>query len=302
MLKTCLTYALATRPQFFTAVIIPALLGTVIAYKTQGQINGLYFIITMAALLLCHGSINILNDYYDHKNGTDEINEDRLSPFTGGSRVIQEGKLTPRQMLNFGIGLSLAALALGLYLTYELGYIILLFGAVGLSTGVLYSSSFVFLASRGWGEFFVWLNFGVLTTQGAYYVQTGAFSKEVFVASLPVAFLITAVLFINEFPDYNADKKSGKTNLVVRLGKKRARLGLPILMVLAFVSILVGIKYGYLPKASLIALLGSITGEYAIFRALRYYDSPKLLPAIKATIATHFLTGILLIGSYFIVF
>lgn len=302
MLKKLLTYFLATRPQFFTAVIIPALLGTAIAYKDIGHISEIYLTITVVALLLCHGSINILNDYYDHKNGTDVINEERLSPFTGGSRVIQDGKLNPSEMFRFGSILAALAIGLGLYLAYEIGYVIIILGLIGISTGILYSSPFVFLASRGLGEFFVWLNFGVLTTVGSYYVQTGTFSIDVFVASLPIAFLITAVLFINEFPDYSADKKCGKTNLIVRLGKKRARLGVPILIVSAFISLLIGIKYGYLPTGSLIALIGSITGEYAIFRTLRYYDSPKLLPAIKATIVTHMLTGVLLIASYFIQF
>ena len=91
------TYLLATRPQFFTAVIIPAILGTAIAFKVTSEFNGLYFTITLATLLLCHGSINILNDYFDHKNGTDEINTERLSPFTGGSRVIQDKILTPKE-------------------------------------------------------------------------------------------------------------------------------------------------------------------------------------------------------------
>lgn len=295
------TYFLATRPQFFTAVIIPATLGTAIAFKTTHQFNGLYFTITIATLLLCHGSINILNDYFDHKNGTDEINTERLSPFTGGSRVIQDNILSAKAMLNFGIIITVLAIIFGIYLIYELGSVILIFGIIGLSTGILYSSPFIFLASRGLGEFFVWLNFGVLTTTGAYYVQTQTISKEAFIASLPVAFLITAVLFINEFPDYTADKVAGKTNLVVRIGKEKARFCMPLLMASTYISLISGVIYHILPLISLIALLGAPIGLFSAFQTLKYSgQTPLLEPAIKATIGVHFLTGLLLIISYLI--
>lgn len=59
-------------------------------------------------------------------------------------------------------------------------------------------------------------------TLGAYFVQTGMLNAEPLLASFPVSLLITAILYINEFPDYLADKTVGRRTLVVRLGRAKA--------------------------------------------------------------------------------
>jgi len=294
-------YIKALRAQFFTAVLIPCLLGTAIAYSDRGEFKSLYFTITLLSLLLAHGAINAFNDYYDHLNGTDENNTGRLSPFTGGSRIIQDSLLTPKEMKNFALILTALATLGGIYLTYEIGYVVFLIALLGIMAGILYSSPFMFLSSLGLGEFFVFLSFGPLTLLGSYYVQAQNFSLSALIASLPIGFLIASVLYINQFPDYDADKEAGKTNLVVRLGKKTARYGIFILMAFTYLSIILGVIYGYLPFLSLIALFGAIFGGYSAFSLLfNYNNTPKLANPIKATIVAHFLTGLLLTVSYFL--
>lgn len=291
-----MTYFLAMRPQFFPAVVIPVCLGATVAWHYEGIFHLRYFVLTLLAGILYHGGINVLNDYFDYLNGTDNINTTRLTPFTGGSRMIQEGSLTPRKTYLLGFTLLMVGTAIGLYLSYERGYKLLYIGVVGILSGYFYSAPPLFLAGRGLGEFLVGINFGILTVIGSYYVQTSAISLEAVFASLPLSFLIAALLYINEFPDYEADKAVGKNHLVVRLGKEGARKGFILLMIGAYGSIIIGVSLGYLPGITLLALTPGVFGIKAARGLYNNYDKiGELLPSIKATIATHSVTGVLLI-------
>ena len=88
------------------------------------------------------------------------------------------------------------------------------------------------LVFRGTEELFIGLDFGILLTVGAFYVQTGFFALEPLIASLPIALLVAAILYINEFQDYKADVKAGKNYLVARTGKRRAHVGFGIMVLM----------------------------------------------------------------------
>jgi hypothetical protein len=96
------------RAPFFTATVVPILLGAVIAWARADTFHWGYFLLTMAGGLLLHIGANVANDYFDHLSGADEMNVEFVRPFTGGSRMIQEGLLTPKAVLTG----ALAALAL----------------------------------------------------------------------------------------------------------------------------------------------------------------------------------------------
>jgi len=136
-------------------------------------------------------------------------------------------------------------------------------------------------------------------TFGAFYVQAGSFSWHPIIASLPVAFLITAVLYINEFQDYKADKAVGKNHLVVRLGKQKAVFGYMFIMFLTYISLVVGVVTDTLPPMSLIGLLTLPLAFKSIKVALNFYDdSVKLTAANATTIMNHLITGLLITLSY----
>lgn len=289
-------YFLATRPQFFPAVVVPVCLGATVAWHHEGIFHLRYLIFTLLAAILYHGGINALNDYFDYLNGTDNINTIRLTPFTGGSRMIQEGLLTPKKTYLLGFTLLMIGTAIGLYLSYERGYKLLYIGVIGLFSGYFYSAPPLFLAGRGLGEFLVGINFGILTVIGSYYVQIGNISLEAVFASLPLSFLIAALLYINEFPDYEADKAVGKNHLVVRLGKARARYGFILLIIGAYGSLILGVSLGHLPPVALLTLASTVFGIKAARGLYKNFDKTReLIPYIKATIATHSATGIILI-------
>jgi len=289
------------RAPFFTASIIPILLGAAVAYYIFNTIDWGYFILTLIGGIFLHAGANVINDYFDHLTQNDELNKEFVRPFTGGSRIIQNQLMTPREVLIEGIVCLTIGSAIGLYLSFKLGWVILLLGIIGVFSAVFYVEPKVNLVGRGIGEFFIGLNFGVLMTFGAFYVQAGQFSWIPIIASLPVAILIAAVLYINEFQDTTADRAVGKNHLVVRLGKKRAISGYILMMLLTYLVVVVGVVTDSLPPITLVSLLTVPIALNAIKIAKQNYDdNQKLAPANASTIMVHLFTGLLLTVGFFI--
>jgi 1,4-dihydroxy-2-naphthoate octaprenyltransferase len=292
-------YILATRPQFFAAIVLPVALGASAAWHYSSVFSPGLFAISLLAGVLYHAGINVFNDYFDYLNGSDNINKGALPPFTGGSRMIQRGLMGLKETLFLGTVLLAAGSLVGLYLAYTTGWVLVLVGLVGLFSGLFYTAPPLFLAGRGFGEFLVGLNFGVLSVAGSYYVQTGGFRWEVVVISLPLSFLIAAILYINEFPDYEADRLAGKHNLVVRIGPRKGRWGLVAILGGAYLSLIAGTALGSLTPFSLLALASVIfawKGAKGLIK--EYKGGERLLPYMKSIIMAHLTTGILLVAAH----
>lgn len=213
--------------------------------------------------------------------------------------MIQEGLLKPRDVLIGSLILLTAASIIGIYLTFIRGYFILLLGIVGIFSGFFYTAPPFRMAHVGLGELLVGLNFGILMTLGSYYVQTGSFNIEPVLASVPVALLITAVLYINQFQDYAADKAVGKNNLVVMLGKKRARIGYVILILTTYIWILVTVILRNISPFTALSLLTVPIAVGAIKTLLANYDRiEELAPANAGTIMLHASLGLILSVAY----
>lgn len=291
-------YFLCTRPQFFLAVIIPVALGASSAWETDVVFNLPHFALSLAAAVFFHAGINVMNDYFDFRNGADNANVGALRPFTGGSGFIQRGLISPRATIVFAAFLLGAGSLLGLYLAYNTTWALVIIGSVGLLSGVFYSAPPLFLAGRGLGEITVGVNLGVLTVLGSYMVQTGHPALTPVVAALSVSFLISALLYVNEFPDYEADRRAGKRTLVVRLGPRKARYVLLAYVALAYSSIILGATLGLIPLLSLGALVSLVFALAAVRGLIRHYrGGPELVPSIKAIILAHASTGLILITA-----
>jgi 1,4-dihydroxy-2-naphthoate octaprenyltransferase len=242
------------------------------------------------------------NDYFDHLAGTDEINRE-LTPFSGGSRVIQDGTFGARQVLIVSTVCYLVGAAIGVYLAWARGWTILWLGLIGVFLALFHNAPPVNLYSRapGLGELAVGLGFGPVTVLGAYYVQAQQLSLKALWASIPVGLLIAAVLYINEFPDYQADRAVGKKTLAVVLGRKRAVWGYVALLIAVYLVVVVGVALRIIPLTALLALLTIPLAYRGIQGALRFHsDTPKLIPTNAATIQIHLLTGLLLCVGYVI--
>ncbi|MEE8413459.1 MAG: 1,4-dihydroxy-2-naphthoate octaprenyltransferase [Dehalococcoidales bacterium] len=285
----------AIRVPFLTASTVPVLLGTAIAWFTTGNLYWSFFLLTLLAGLLIHMGANVINDYSDHRSGNDEVNREFVRPFSGGSRVIQLGLLTPLEVLTGALLFFALSAAIGFYLAWARGSLILILGAIGLISGLFYTGGPFNWAKRGIGELLVGLNFGVLMTLGAYYVQAQSFNWLPVIAAIPVSLLIAAVLYINEFPDYTADKQVGKNTLVVRLGKNRAVVLYGVVMLGVYLVIGAMVITGALPLTALMGLITLPLAIKAIQHARRNYsNSFDLIPANALTVTVHLATGLLL--------
>jgi 1,4-dihydroxy-2-naphthoate polyprenyltransferase len=291
----------AIRAPFLTATIIPVLVGSAVAWAHVGAgFSWRYFSLALVGAVLFHIGTNTANDYFDHRSGADRINP-TPGPFNGGSRVIQRGLVRPRTVGAIAASAFVLGSAIGIYLVVTRGVDLLWLGLAGFALAVSYTMPPVSLASRGLGELATALGFGPIMVLGAYYVQAGHYALEPFVASLPIAALIAAVLYINEFPDYLGDKMAGKRTLVVRLGLERARAGYYVLVLGAFASVLVGVGVGVLPAPALLVLLAAPLAwkAHRVFRE-NYQDPYKLIPANAYTVFLHLGAGALLLAGYMI--
>jgi len=289
------------RAPFFTASIIPVLLGTAIAWSETGTMRWLYFVLALLGGVLLHAGANVSNDYFDHKSKNDEVNTDYIRPFTGGSRMIQKGLMTPREVLTESFVCYFLALCIGIFLYIKLGTVILWLGLIGAFSGFFYTAPPFRIVARGLGEIIIALNFGVLLTLGAYFVQTGTLSWIPVVVSLPIALLVAGILYINEFPDYRADKEVGKDHLVVRLGRKSAAYGYFGIIICTYAIMGLGIAVGIIPAWALVALLTIPIAIKATQVVWIHYDEPAAIaPASVATIQLHLFIGLILSATYII--
>jgi 1,4-dihydroxy-2-naphthoate octaprenyltransferase len=194
------------------------------------------------------------------------------------------------------IGFFSCAAFIGIYLAIKTGIVILCLGLFGVLTAYLYTRH---IAKTGAGETIVGVDLGPLAVLGAYYVQMRQISFEPIWASLPVGILVALILYINEFPDAEADASAGRRHLVVRLGKPRAAIGYAILLSLIYVTVIVGVVFSIQPPITLLALLTFPLALKAIQTTLRHHsDFAELIPAQAQTIAIHSLTGLLLSAAY----
>ena len=194
-------WLLETRPQFLLLSVVLVLLGTAISCH-QGHFDWLRFILTTLGLVLAHASVNVLNDYFDYKSGIDL--ETTRTPFSGGSGLLPQGSIALKGAYRFGVGCLLAALLIGIYLTVVSGWQLLPLVIVGGLVIYFYTS---YLTKWLAGEIWAGIGLGTLPVLGTYFVQTGGYSIEAFVASLAPGFLTANLLFLNEFPYFEADKK-----------------------------------------------------------------------------------------------
>jgi 1,4-dihydroxy-2-naphthoate octaprenyltransferase len=278
-------YFVATRPAFLIATLAACLLGLASAIYSGVTFQLSTAILTVLLALVVHAGVNVINDYFDALSGTDAFNTERLYPFTGGSRFIQNGVLTITQTAYFGYLLLTLAILGGLFLTWLVDAGLLVIGAVGMLIGWAYSAVPLRLNSRGLGEICVLAGFlGVVI--GADFVQRQTFSFQPFIIGMPYALLVTNLLYLNQFPDRKADSAAGKRHLVVMLPLKYAVLIYPLLVVLAGVWLLYFIAIGNLPVQALLAAVPLIFSTRAAWILCQFAATPaKLLPAIKLTLA-----------------
>jgi 1,4-dihydroxy-2-naphthoate octaprenyltransferase len=176
------------------------------------------FLLSLLAIMALHAGANVINDYYDHLSGNDWVNTNP-TPFSGGSRFIQQGVLSPKATLWTGLACLGLGAGIGLVIVAWTGSVFILgLGLAGVLGGFFYTARPIQLGYRGVGEPVIGVLFGLLPVYGSYYLQAGRVDSLPLLPALIVGALIFEVILINEFPDFQADAQVGKRTLVVSLG------------------------------------------------------------------------------------
>ncbi len=289
-----------TRLPFISAVIMPALIGGAYAYHYQladaSAFNWLHFILATVGVIFLHLGSNVINDYFDVKDGTDTANNDYFLQFSGGSRAIELGLISLEGTKRLALVLFAVAASIGLYLAYQTGIVTFCIGIAGLLIGYLYTAPPIRLvARRGLGELGIALAFGPLVTAGVVYVLTQQLTTMSFLIGLPVGLLTANILLINEFPDAASDATTEKNHLVVTFGKKKSTFIYLMVLIVAFLSNLYLVIF--LPQTNYILLFISILAFMSgilIYKHIRKnYDNRTLVKSNKNTIALSAITGLL---------
>ena len=295
ILTKIFTWMVIMRLPFLSATFVPIFAGAAVTSMLGQDVSWGWLLLTLLAGSLLHIGTNTSNDYFDHISGTDARNYNYSNKgLNGGSRSIQMGLISPKGILTIAIIAFTLSAVVGIPLIIKSGLSILWLGLIGFFSGLFYTAPpFKFSSRKGMGELLIGLNFGPLMVAGSALVQTGQLLPEAFLAGIPIGFLIAAVVYMNEFPDYDSDKATGKNTLIVVFGPEKARAGYVALVASAFVSIVILAFNGTVPMLSLIALLAVYFGFTATRTLYKYYNNRLLQPANWGTIIMHSVTGIL---------
>tara|TARA_R110002110_G_scaffold66978_1_gene183002 strand:- start:91316 stop:92230 length:915 start_codon:yes stop_codon:yes gene_type:complete len=247
---------------------------------------------------------NASGEVIDFDSGTDlNVSAADRSPFSGGKRVLVDELLSRRQTWVIAAVFFLCAIGIGLGLVVFVDARILWFGLPGIALAWYYHGGSLRLSYRGLGETAVAIAYGPLIVNGAYFVQTGALNAPLLHASGVLGLLVAAFLWINQYPDYLADRAAGKKNLVVRLGRQRAAVGFVALLLTAYVWL--AITLWYYPTAAGVAggFVGAVPAAFAGWRLLHSdSETARIIPAQAACLlsfigmAAGAGTGYLLLG------
>ncbi|TAK62804.1 MAG: 1,4-dihydroxy-2-naphthoate polyprenyltransferase [Dehalococcoidia bacterium] len=221
------TWLLAARPATLWAAVVPVVVGTAAAQR-DGDFRLAVFVMALVASLLLQIGTNLANDVFDFERGADT--GERLGP----PRVTQTGLLSPGDVRRGMLATFGAAAVLGLGLAYYGGWPIIVVGALAIVAGVVYTGGPWPTGYHGLGDAFVFCFFGLVAVAGTYYLHTDTLSWRAIAAAVPVGFLITAILVVNNLRDIETDARTGKRTLAVRLGGRPTRAEYAALVVGAY--------------------------------------------------------------------
>ena len=205
----------ATRPKTLSAAIAPVLLGTAMSFKAE-SIEPLPALICLGFALLVQIGTNLANDYLDGIKGTDT--ELRIGP----RRAVASGLVAPDTMKYVAIGVLTVSFFLGLSLIAFGGWWLLVVGFSSVACAWLYTGGPYPLAYNGLGDIFVILFFGIIAVSCTYYVQVGEITLDVVLLGLSIGLIVNNILLVNNYRDFEEDRKASKRTLVVLFGRHMA--------------------------------------------------------------------------------
>ena len=236
------------RIRFLLSSVIAVAVGLVISWWHFGQVDIFYSLMTMFGVVCLHASVDLLNDYWDFKRGIDT--QTQRTKMSGGTGVLPEGLLQPKQVYSAGIIFLVIGAIIGSYFVLVGGIVIGLILAFAVISIYFYSTKIV---DSGLAEVFVAIK-GTLIVLGTYFIQTTEINLAVIMGGIFVGVLSSLVLFVTSFPDYEADKSKGRKTLVIALGKHDASQIFWVFPIAAYSVIISGVINEIFPITCLISL------------------------------------------------
>ncbi len=282
-----------TRPGFLLITLTACLLGLATA-ATTGAVQPATALATLLLACMAHAGANVLNDFHDALNGADDANDGAMFPFSGGSRLIQQGVVSAPETRQWALWLLLPLVPAGLLLAWHGGPGLLVIGVIGLGLAWAYSAPPLQLMSRGLGELAVAAAWALVVV-GADFVQRGQFAALPAVLGGTLGLLVACILLINGVPDAAADARVGKRTLAVRLGGPGAARLYVVLALMAHGALAAAVWAGVAPRAALAGLLSLPLSLAAATLLWRHAATPaRLKPAMGLSIAAANVHGLAL--------
>jgi 1,4-dihydroxy-2-naphthoate octaprenyltransferase len=283
----------AIRIRFLLASVIAVSNGLAITYWKYATIDPLYAVLTYIGVVFLHASVDLLNDYWDYKRGIDSAT--KRTKFSGGTGVLPEHLLTPRTVYIAGIIFLILGASIGAYFVAIRGITIAVILSFAVVAIYFYSTRIV---NAGLGELFVAIK-GAMIVLGTVYVQNAVLEPAALYAGAIVGILSATVLFINSFPDYEADRSKGRRTLAIILGRKTASAIFPIFIITAYALVVGGIFLGYTKIYSLISFASIPIAIKSILSLRKEPESiEKIVPAMASAVTYSRITGLLLAVSF----
>ncbi len=252
----------------------------------SGGFDLAHTLLALVGLVALHVAVNVFNEISDHRTGIDL--ETVRTPFSGGSGTLPSGALGRRPALAFGVVAAAVGFAVGAYFAAVSGWPVIVLMVVGAVAVLGYTDV---LARMGLGELFAGLGLGALPVWGAAFVQTGSPGRAAVAAAVPAFFMTFNLLLLNEFPDESADRRGGRVNLVLALGRRRAAAAWLAAAVLTAGSIVAAVVVGVLPPLAAVAALPTLLLVPGFRWALSAPEKPVPLPALGANVAWNLATN-----------
>jgi 1,4-dihydroxy-2-naphthoate octaprenyltransferase len=268
--------------------VILGFLGASIAWYDE-QFNFGHALLAGFGLVLTHISVNTLNDYFDYKSGIDLAT--RRTPFSGGSGILPAGLLRPNQVFWLGLGSLLIAVPIGVYFIIVKGWLLLPLLLVAALLVIIYTP---FILKTPYPEWAAGLGLGVLPVLGIYFAQTGVYTWPAVFASVPSGILVHNLLFLNEFPDVEADQKANRKTTPIIAGRATASVVYTVATIAVYVWIIAGVILRIMPAWASLALLTIPLAIKAIQGARRFDEPAKFMPAMASNVLLILLTQLLL--------
>lgn len=285
------------RLPFTTVAVVPFAVGVYLAHAHGAMTSPLPATLgAVAVLFICIGCY-LLGEVYDQQEDLKTTRYGRTR-FSGGTLVVAGGALPERSVMALALFVFAAASAMGLTIfVIHRNPLVLALGGFGIASAALYSMPPVRLVMRGVGELFIAFCYGWLTIVTGYLCASGTIPPYSQYYSIPIALSIFNVILINEFPDYEADRESGKFNILVRIGKKAGAVLYASVAVLTSASLPVlwfmfrNGSPAYLLATAPAAVLGMVLAVNVGVRG-RWQSLETLEPACALTIVLNHLASI----------